>query len=57
MPGLQLYVSVGKLARHAPSEVELGRKDQLLKDLLIYLVVHLQPCLFCLFAKHDFTCH
>lgn len=56
MPGLQLSVSVrGSRLPHAPSEVELGRENQLWKDLLISLVVQLKHCLFCLFAKHDFT--
>lgn len=47
---------LGKPVGLAPSEVELGRKVQLLDDeLSIYLVAHLKHCLFGLFAKHDFT--
>lgn len=49
---------LGKPVRLAPSEVELGRKVQLLDDeLSIYLVAHLKHCLFCLFAKHGFACY
>lgn len=47
-----------KPASAAPSEVELGRKDELLyRDFLVYLLISLKPCLYCLFAQHDFSCY
>lgn len=52
------HQATASLLQHAPSEVELGRKDELLyRDFLVYLLISLKPCLYCLFAQHDFSCY